>query len=176
MASRINTCLISSVKFVKNSLRLHTATARFTRKLRRNSRMIRSLHNSILSILVLSALVMLSCSGQPAVTQTNANAQPSSNKTRATGTITANPNPIQVCDKGLGQTTLTWTSTGAKDVELHATDGVLLAKGASGTFKTGRWCFEGAEFYLQDVSEGKPLSPETKIAVVRVTLTTANCP
>ena len=31
----------------------------------------------------------------------------------ASGTLTANPNPIQVCDgSGLGQTTLSWTTTG----------------------------------------------------------------
>jgi hypothetical protein len=136
------------------------------------------MRNSILLILVLSVLAMLACSGQtqPSGTQTNANARPSSDRARATGTITANPNPIQVCDRGLGMTTLSWTSTGAADVELHAPDGVLLGKGTTGSYTTGRWCYEGAEFYLQDVSQGKPLGPETKIAVVRVTLTTANCP
>src|SRR5262245_31332973 len=37
-----------------------------------------------------------------------------------TGSISANPNPIQVCDgTGLGSTTLTWTSTGTTTVEVH---------------------------------------------------------
>jgi hypothetical protein len=52
----------------------------------------------------------------------------------------------------------------------------MLAKGTAGKFETGKWVYDGAEFYLQDTSQGKPLGPDTTIAVVKVQLTKTDCP
>ena len=97
----------------------------------------------------------------------------------ATGSITANPNPIQVCDgTGLGITTLSWTSTGTSTVEVHISSpsGSLFASsGPSGSSTTGKWVGQGTQFFLQDVSGGLPLTSANTIATVAVGLTTAGC-
>ncbi|HEV8129834.1 MAG TPA: hypothetical protein VGQ81_01165 [Acidobacteriota bacterium] len=97
------------------------------------------------------------------------------------GTLTANPNPIQVCDgSGNGVTTLTWTITKptAKRVEVHVNspDGPLLSHTLGpGSAKTGKWVADGAVFYLQDVTDKLPLVEDNTLAIVRVTLTTEGC-
>ena len=98
----------------------------------------------------------------------------------ATGSITANPNPIPVCDgTGLGITTLSWTSTGTSVVEVHLDEpsGMLLAtSGPSGTVTTGKWVGHATQFFLQDASGGLPLSPENTLATVTVYLTGCSSP
>jgi hypothetical protein len=93
---------------------------------------------------------------------------------RATGSITANPNPIQVCDgSGMGITTLSWTSTGTSAVEVRLDEpgGMLVAStGPSGTVTTGKWVGNATQFFLQDASGGFPLSPENTLATVTVYL------
>jgi RHS repeat-associated protein len=97
-----------------------------------------------------------------------------------TGSITAGPNPIQVCDgSGLGVTTLSWTSTGTSLVEVHvgSPTGALFAQtGPSGTNTTGKWVANGTVFYLQDVSGGLPLTAANTLATVTVGVTTSGCP
>ncbi len=97
----------------------------------------------------------------------------------ATGSITASPNPMQVCDgTGLGITTLSWTSTGTSTVEVHVSSpsGTLFASsGPSGSGATGKWVGQGTQFFLQDVSGGLPLTSANTIATVTVGLTTAGC-
>jgi hypothetical protein len=101
-------------------------------------------------------------------------------KSGATGTLTANPNPIQVCDgSGLGVTTLSWTFSGATlaQVRIASPSGGLLAAGGSpGSKATGKWVGGGTTFYLQDVSNGLPATPENTIATVSVNVTTQGCP
>jgi hypothetical protein len=98
----------------------------------------------------------------------------------ATGSITANPNPIQVCDgTGLGITTLSWTSTGTSIVEVHLDEpnGMLLASsGPSDTVTTGKWVGNATQFFLQDVSGGLPLSSENTLATVTVYLAGCSSP
>ena len=97
----------------------------------------------------------------------------------ASGSITANPSPIQVCDgSGLGVTTLSWTSTGSSvEVHLDEPSGMLLATGgSSGTVTTGKWVGNATQFFLQDVSGGLPLSPENTLATVTVYLTGCSSP
>jgi hypothetical protein len=101
--------------------------------------------------------------------------------TAGCGTITASPNPIQVCDgTGLGATTLTWNTVGTKTVEVrrNAPNGTLVSRSGAGTrtATTGKWVKNGDLFYLQDVSDGRPLTPENTLGLVRVTLTTDGCP
>src|SRR6266516_2436558 len=91
-----------------------------------------------------------------------------------TGSITANPNPIQVCDSsGLGITTLTWSSSGTITVEVHvgSPSGALIASGVSGKVTTSKSVSDGTIFYLQDVSGKSPLT----LATVTVGVTTAGC-
>jgi hypothetical protein len=103
-----------------------------------------------------------------------------SSKKASSGTISANPNPIQVCDaSGLGVTKLSWDSVGPNRVEvrLSSPDGVLFAQTVpTGTAETGKWVADGMTFYLQDVSAGKPLTAENTLATTTVKVTTTGCP
>jgi hypothetical protein len=89
------------------------------------------------------------------------------------GFLSANPNPFTPAANGLGQTTLTWTSAGTNRVELHvnAPDGKRVAASGSGTFSfsTGQWVRNGMTFYLQNVSNGFPLTSAGTLATVTVT-------
>ena len=94
-------------------------------------------------------------------------------------TITAVPNPIRVCDgTGLGVTKLSWTSVGPDTVEVHVSspDGELFARTIpTGTSETAKWVADGMIFFLQDVSGGKPLTPENTLATVAVKVNNAGC-
>src|SRR5437660_1398734 len=120
-----------------------------------------------LIILTMSLLAMAGCSG-PTPSNTSAPAPPSTGAKNAS--ITADPNPIQVCDgSGAGVTKLTWTSVGPAVVEMHVSspNGALLARtGANGTATTGKWVINDMIFYLQDLSGGKSLTPENTLATI----------
>ena len=92
---------------------------------------------------------------------------------KSIGTLKANPNPIQVCDRfSLGATTLAWETTarGAVEVRVNAANGPLLCRGdAVGRCSTGVWVTDGMVFYLQDVSDELPLWTRAEtLAVTRV--------
>ena len=84
------------------------------------------------------------------------------------GTISISPNPIRD-PSGVGAATITWNSKGTKFVEIHvnAPDGPGFSGSPAGTFSaaTGRWVTNGMKFYLQDVSDGKPLIAANTLAV-----------
>ena len=88
------------------------------------------------------------------------------------GSIIADPNPFIPNTQGLGQTTLTWTSAGTNEVEVHvnAPNGNRIAKTGAGTFSmtTGQWVRNGMTFYLQNVSNGLPLTSANTIGTVTV--------
>jgi hypothetical protein len=88
----------------------------------------------------------------------------------STASITADPNPFPTDSNGLGQTTLAWTSFVAQRVEIHinAPNGPAFAGGDPGTFSmpTGHWVTDGMTFYLQDVSNGLPLTAANTLAAV----------
>jgi hypothetical protein len=97
------------------------------------------------------------------------------------GGIKANPNPIQVCDgSGLGATTLTYTflpPVKSVDVRVGSPAGAELVNSESNkAVKTGKWVNDGMILYLQDTSDGRPLTPDNTIAAVTVKTTTAGCP
>ena len=96
-----------------------------------------------------------------------------------TGSISANPNPIQVCDgSAFGITTLSWSSTGTSVVEVRvgSPDGPLFTRAnPSGSSTTGKWVGDGTQFFLQDVSGGRPLTSLNTIATVTVRLNTSGC-
>jgi hypothetical protein len=89
------------------------------------------------------------------------------------GSISANPNPFQPNAQGVGQTTLTWTSAGTNRVEVHVNSptGNRLAAAGPGSFSvsTGQWVRDGMTFYLQNVSNGLPLTPANTLATVTAT-------
>jgi hypothetical protein len=89
------------------------------------------------------------------------------------GSISANPNPFTASSSGTGQTTLTWTSAGATRVEVHinAPNGSMFAGTGPGTFSstTGQWVKDGMTFYLQNVSNGLPLTAANTLATVIMT-------
>ncbi len=94
--------------------------------------------------------------------------------------LSAGPNPIQVCDNtGLGVTTLTWASFGTSIVQIHvgAPAGPLFKTTGPGVFTkaTGKWVGNNTAFYLQDVSGGKPLTPDNTLATATVTVTSLGC-
>jgi hypothetical protein len=89
------------------------------------------------------------------------------------GSISANPNPFTASSSGTGQTTLTWTSAGTTRVEVHinAPNGSMFAGSGPGTFSstTGQWVKDGMTFYLQNVSNGLPLTAANTLAKVIMT-------
>ncbi len=91
------------------------------------------------------------------------------------GSISASPNPITVTDgSGLGVTTLTWNSSGTRNVEIHlgSPTGSLFSRSGAGawTATTGKWVSDGLTFYLQDISNGLPLTSANTLSTVRVTV------
>jgi hypothetical protein len=92
--------------------------------------------------------------------------------TGPSGSITASPNPFPIDRYGFGDTTVTWTSTGTTRVEVHinSPSGPMFAGGDQGTFSqaTGHWVTHGMTFYLQDVSNGLPLTSDNTLATVRM--------
>ena len=86
--------------------------------------------------------------------------------------FTANPNPITVEDgSGLGQTTLFFNDPAASELQIRVGSPAgpeLSDTGNSGQAATGKWITNGTTFYLQDVSNGKPLTSANTAATVTV--------
>ena|ERR1022692_4272275 len=84
----------------------------------------------------------------------------------------ASPNPIVVTDgTGSGMTTLSWSTTKSKSLEIHLNDpaGPLMASiGDSGTTDTGKWVTDGMKFYLQDASVPNKTDASATLAVLMV--------
>jgi glucose/arabinose dehydrogenase len=94
------------------------------------------------------------------------------------GTITANPNPIQLTNGvTTGVTEVFWSSAQTAAVEVHrdSPSGLLLARTGPGTFSqpTGNWVQEGTQLLLQDVSNGQPLTPAFTLDSVTLHVTSA---
>ena len=88
--------------------------------------------------------------------------------------ITATPNPIPVSGAALGMTTISWNAPGASISQLRigSPSGSLLTDNfPTGSMQTGPWVTDGMTFYLQDVSNGKPLTSTNTLATVVVHLT-----
>jgi GT2 family glycosyltransferase/glycosyltransferase involved in cell wall biosynthesis len=90
----------------------------------------------------------------------------------SSGSLFATPNPIRLYDgSGLEATTIFWDAIHAKEVELRlgACDGHLLVRGrARGTVTTPVSSAGRTILYLQDVSDGLPLTAETTLATLTV--------
>jgi hypothetical protein len=90
--------------------------------------------------------------------------------------LTANPNPISVAAGAtVGQTTISWSAPDVQFIEIHldSPNGPLFTlEGNRGSLQTGVWVGEGATFYMQDVSGGKPLTADYTLATLVVHLQT----
>jgi hypothetical protein len=88
--------------------------------------------------------------------------------------FSAAPNPIQAAQGADGQTTLSWNAPAgvtAIQVRVNAPNGSLFAgAGPVGSATTGTWVNDGMEFFLQDVSDGKPLAAANTLGTVIVHL------
>ena len=86
------------------------------------------------------------------------------------GKLSANPLHM-VAPDDLGDTELSWTISDDLAVEIHvdAPDGPLFAAGnQSGHARAEKWVKNGMRFFLQDVTGGKPLTPENTLAMTTV--------
>jgi hypothetical protein len=142
----------------------------------------------LIFILAIS-LLLAACSDS---STNSANTQPSPSPTASPATVmvnsppaqnvtfTAAPNPVKVCDgTGLGVATISYEAPTVTFVEVRVdkVDGGLLAHtGNKATVKTGKWVHDGTIIYLQDVSNGKPLTPENTLATLTLKVTTEGCP
>ena len=91
------------------------------------------------------------------------------------GLIWASPNPAPFSARNpeLSVTTVKWVSwgTGNLEVRVGTPDGALLAPSpAMGACTTGEWVRNGMLFYLQNVSNGLPLTLANTLDVVRVSV------
>jgi hypothetical protein len=87
-------------------------------------------------------------------------------------TLVARPDHvIQPDGSGLGGVELFWTVPDgvASEVHVNAPDGALFVSSSGfGHARTGKWVNNGMQFFLQDVSGGKPLTKEHTMARVTV--------
>jgi 6-phosphogluconolactonase len=84
--------------------------------------------------------------------------------------------PVIASDSsGAGETTLFWNAPEASLVEVRvgSPTGTLFTRQQSfGSATTGRWITDGFTFYLQDVSDGKPLDAANTLARIRIPVRT----
>ena len=143
---------------------------------------------SILFLSLTAVLIVSGCSKQQnATTQPGTSSAPAAQSLASPLTMNAKgaaiqaaPNPIQVCDgSGLGITTLHYKflpPVKTVDVRIGSPSGPQMAHSTiEMSSTTGKWVNDGMIFYLQDVSDGKPLTPENTLATVTVKLTNAGC-
>jgi hypothetical protein len=104
---------------------------------------------------------------------------PPTNRRSKDGVINASPETIVVCDDSrLGVTTLTWSSRQGIQIEIRvgAPDGALFARSQQdGSSQTGKWVADQTVFFMQNVSDGKPLTAENTIATAVVRVTSEGC-
>jgi hypothetical protein len=125
------------------------------------------------------AAFVLGMAGCSAGTSRHTDSKSPRSSDKESATITADPNPIQVCDgTGAGITKLTWAvgSTTLVEAHVNSPNGNLLARtGGNGTKTTGKWVIDGMSFYLQDVSRGDSLTSDHTLATVTVKVTSDGC-
>jgi hypothetical protein len=92
--------------------------------------------------------------------------------------LTGNPNPIPVTGGAThGQTTISWSAPDAQLIEIHigSSNGTLFTQdGNRGSIQTGNWVSDGLTFYLQDVTNGHPLTSDYTLATLVVHLQTSS--
>lgn len=94
------------------------------------------------------------------------------------GTIAATPNPVPLCGAGSATAKLTWSASGVTRAQLRAgaPDGPLFMESGPGTFTTSLYALSiPTTFFLQDVSDGRPLTAADTLASVTIGISTASC-
>ncbi len=92
---------------------------------------------------------------------------------QAAVTFTATPNPIPASGSSVGSTTLAWNAPAAQIIEIHVGSpaGALFThNNNTGSVTTGNWVTDGMTFYLQDVSNGLPLTAANTLATLTIHL------
>lgn len=87
--------------------------------------------------------------------------------------LTAVPNPIPVAAGADGTATISWTAPNADIIEVRvgSPNGALFTHNFNrGSATTGSWITDGMTFYLQNVSNGLPLTSANTLATVTVHL------
>jgi glycosyltransferase involved in cell wall biosynthesis/peptidoglycan/xylan/chitin deacetylase (PgdA/CDA1 family) len=91
---------------------------------------------------------------------------------RNSPSIKAIPNPVRISmNTGVGETLISWWPGSADKVEIHvdSPDGPIFAEATtSGSAATGKWVRNGMTFYLQDVSDGLPLTSANTLATTQI--------
>jgi hypothetical protein len=90
-------------------------------------------------------------------------------------TLTASPNPIHVAAGADGSTTISWNAPGASIIQVRvgSPTGALFTDNInSGSMMTAAWVTDGLTLYLQDVSNGKPLTSANTLATLVLHLVT----
>lgn len=82
---------------------------------------------------------------------------------QVSGKLSADPNPVQVCDGGFGVTTISWTVSEAVPVQVFVNSvlppgrALFSARTGSGSARTGRWVRDGLRFFLVEEASGQTL-------------------
>jgi len=90
-------------------------------------------------------------------------------------TLTANPNPIHVVAGADGTTTISWNAPTAQVIQIHvgSPTGPLFTDNLnSGSMTTGSWVTNGMVLFLQDVTNGKPLTSTNTLATLVLNVVT----
>lgn len=108
--------------------------------------------------------------------QNTSPAESAAGGTKASGTLRATPNPIQVCgNSAAGKTTLQWDVKGAGRVQLRvgSPDGAMMVDSTQtqGKAETGDWVIDGSKFFLLDASGARPAT----LGSVTVKVTKEGC-
>jgi hypothetical protein len=86
--------------------------------------------------------------------------------------ISANPNPIKITDNsGVGITTVKWKAMRSSRIQIHidAPDGAIFHEaGPFGMKLTENWVSDDTVFWLQDVTNGLPLTVTHTLARTNV--------
>lgn len=88
------------------------------------------------------------------------------------GVISASPNPVTHSANGDAMTTISWSAPSGVSlvaIALGSPSGPVFAEGGpTGSAATGPWVTNGLTFYLQDISNGKPLTAANTLGTVVV--------
>src|SRR5689334_114169 len=88
------------------------------------------------------------------------------------GNLIVAPNPV-ILEPGAagGRVTLSWSASGTEEIEVRVgtPDGPLFCRGSNrGEKTTDAWVQDGTEFFLQNVSDRRPLTCEHTLAKLTV--------
>jgi hypothetical protein len=87
--------------------------------------------------------------------------------------LTSAPSAPIASEDGLAEAELCWQAPDARVVEVHVgkPDGPLFARSTGpGRSRTGHWVSDNMQFFLQDVTGAKPLTPENTVGRITISV------